>query len=284
MDFVELKVQVGKDFSDILMAELAEIGYESFIDTEEGLDAYIEEAAFAEDALQQLVVKYQDQTGVRYAFSTLERKNWNEEWENSYEPIVVNDTCLVRAAFHPADERFRYQIVITPKMSFGTGHHETTVLMLTNQLQTDHQGKKVLDVGCGTGILAILASMLGAARVMAFDTDEWAVENARENAVLNHGDNITVEQGTLAKIGISDKYDIILANINRNVLLEEIPSYAALLQPAGLLLVSGFYESDVPNIALVAARAGMAQKKQELKNQWACVTFQKEEKGNIGGK
>jgi ribosomal protein L11 methyltransferase len=276
MDFVELKVQVGKDFSDILMAELAEIGYDSFVDTEEGLDAYIDEASFEEDALQKLVLKYQDQTGVQYAFSTLERKNWNEEWENSYEPIVVNDTCLVRAAFHPADERFRYQIVITPKMSFGTGHHETTVLMLTEQLQTNHQGRKVLDVGCGTGILAIMASMLGASRVMAFDIDEWAVENARENVALNHGDNITVEQGTLAKVGISEKYDIVLANINRNVLLEEIPSYAALLQPCGLLLVSGFYESDVPDIVLVAAGAGLVQKKQGVQNRWTCITFQKE--------
>jgi ribosomal protein L11 methyltransferase len=274
MDFVELKLQIGAGFSDILMAELAEIGYDSFVDTDEGLNAYITEGQFSESPLQDLVQKYQGMTDIQYDFSVLEKKNWNEVWEKSYEPIVVDEVCLVRATFHSADDRFPYQIVITPKMSFGTGHHETTALMLSSQLRTDHQGKKVLDVGCGTGILAIMASKLGASQVKAFDIDEWAVENCRENIELNQCGNLFVSQGTIRDVDPSERFDIILANINRNVLLQEIPVYARLLSPEGKLLVSGFYEHDAEDITKIADGAGLTRREQRVQNQWTCVIFQ----------
>ncbi|MES2730843.1 MAG: 50S ribosomal protein L11 methyltransferase [Bacteroidota bacterium] len=274
MDFVELKWQVQPDFSDILMAELAEIGYDSFVDTEDGLNAYITEDLFVEKALQDLVQKYQGMAAFHYQFGTLAKKNWNEEWEKSYEPIIVDDVCLVRASFHPEDNRYPYQIIITPKMSFGTGHHETTAMMLSSQLRTNHQGKAVLDVGCGTAILAIMAAKLGASQVTAFDIDEWPVENALENIALNHCNNIAVSQGTIADVNPAEKYDIILANINRNVLLQEIPVYASLLQPGGQLLVSGFYEQDIKDINQLAVQSGLTQADQQSRNQWACVIFQ----------
>lgn len=275
MDFVELKVEVNTEFSDILVAELAEIGYESFVETDAGLDAYIAEDRFDRGKVAGLIRRYRRQTDIRYAFSTLERINWNERWEKGYEPIAVDGQCLVRAAFHPADERFPYQIVITPKMSFGTGHHETTSLMLSGQLRTEHRGKRVLDVGCGTGILAIMASLRGASQVVAVDVDEWAVENARENAELNHCGNVTVRLGTVEEV-VSERFGLLLANINRNVLLREIPAYAACLQPGGQLLVSGFYESDAKDIGQVAFRSQLVWEEQRTMNQWACVSFRKE--------
>jgi ribosomal protein L11 methyltransferase len=274
MDFVELKLQIPAEFTDILIAELAEIGYDSFVDTPEGVDAYITEDQFAEASLQDLIRKYQALTDIEYQFNRLEKQNWNETWEKSYEPINVDDVCLVRAAFHPADDRFKYQIVITPKMSFGTGHHETTSMMLSTQLGIDHQGKKVLDVGCGTGILAIMACLLGAKEVLGFDIDEWAVENTRENIGLNHCDFMTVSQGTIENVDPSLRFDIILANINRNVLLQEIPVYRRFLSPGGKLLVSGFYEHDIEDIARTAEEAGLKKMSQRIKNQWACVVFQ----------
>jgi ribosomal protein L11 methyltransferase len=274
MDFVELKLQIGAGFSDILMAELAEIGYDSFLDTDEGLNAYITEDQFSESTLQGLIQKYQGMTDIGYVFDVLEKKNWNEVWEKSYDPIVVDEVCLVRATFHPADDRFPYQIVITPKMSFGTGHHETTALMLSSQLVTDHQGKRVLDVGCGTGILAIMASKLGASQVMAFDLDEWAVENCRENIELNGCRNLSVSQGTIGDVDPTERFDIILANINRNVLLQEIPVYARLLGVGGQLLVSGFYEHDTEDIIKVAAGADLIKTEQRVQNQWTCIAFQ----------
>ena len=276
MDFVELKVEVNAEFSDILVAELAEIGYESFVETDAGLDAYIAEDRFDRGKVAGLIRRYRRQADIRYAFSTLERINWNERWEKSYEPIAVDERCLVRAAFHPADERFDYQIVITPQMSFGTGHHETTFLMLSGQLRTEHRGKRVLDVGCGTGILAIMASLRGASRVVAVDVDEWAVENARENAERNHCENVTIYLGTIDQVAVGERFDLLLANINRNVLLRDIPAYADCLQPGGQLLVSGFYESDAEDIGQVAAGCRLVREEQRTKNQWACVSFRKE--------
>lgn len=273
MDFIELRITVDSTYVDIVMAELAEIGYDTFLETEQGVHAYISASRFEEAALQEIGQKYIVFTDMQYQFSTLEKKNWNEEWERNYQPIRISNQCLVRASFHQVDESFAYEIVINPKMSFGTGHHETTALMLENQLTVLHTRKRVLDVGCGTGILAIMAAKLGASAVHAVDTDEWAVENARENVALNGFSDITVQQGTIQDMATPDQYDIILANINRNVLLEEIYGYARLLAQHGKLLLSGFYATDMPDIEQVAFTQGLIKQSVQTKNLWALAVF-----------
>lgn len=273
MNYIELQLTVSPDYADILTAELAELGFESFVETDAGLSAYIPEPDFDADALQTVLAKYDSQTAIAYQVGSLEKQNWNEEWERNYRPIEVDQTVRVRASFHEPDDRFRYDLVINPKMSFGTGHHETTHMMMQHQLGIDHAGKTVLDVGSGTGILAILAVKLGAAGALAFDIEEWAVENARENADLNNCPAIRVFQGTIADVDPDSRYDLMLANINRNVLLAEIPTYASLLNKNGQLLVSGFYEHDAPDIIRKAAEAGLTPVGQRERNGWASVHF-----------
>ena len=275
MNYSELQLRLSPDYTDIFTAELAELGYESFVETDEGLNAYIVEPDFNEKAVQELIAKYAGQTAIAYEVSSLEKRNWNAEWEREYEPIEVASQVRVRASFHESDARFRYDIVINPKMSFGTGHHETTAMMLEQQLGLDFAGKTVLDVGSGTGILAILAAKMGAKAVLAFDIEEWAVENARENAELNDCPQITGFQGTIDNINPTDQYDIVLANINRNVLLTEIPTYTNLLTKNGYLVVSGFYENDAPDIEQKAVEAGLTIVNRATTNQWTSLSFYK---------
>jgi ribosomal protein L11 methyltransferase len=275
LDFIAVKIEVDSAFSEILIAELAQIGFESFVETEQGLDAFIQDALFEEKELKSLQQKYEPQVRIHYTFEQTEQKNWNEEWEKSYQPIRIGDSCIVRASFHDIAESYPYEIIINPKMSFGTGHHETTALMLENQLAIAHQGKQVLDVGCGTGILSIMACKLGAAAVDAFDIDEWAVENTKENFEINHCRQASVQQGTIQEVRLQNQYDIILANINRNVLLQEIPAYVSLLGKNGFLLVSGFYEKDISDIEKIALAQNIVKKSQKVKNEWASLVFQK---------
>lgn len=275
LDFIELKITVPPDFSDILIAELAEIGFETFMDTDYGLDGYIQLHLYDEQQVKEIIEKYRNLTGITYTVSTIARKNWNEEWEKNYEPIIIGNECLVRASFHEGLGKYPYEIIINPKMSFGTGHHETTTLMLENQLATSHTGKQVLDVGCGTGILAVMACKRGAASVHAFDIDEWAVENSRENFELNKCLQATVQKGTIREVSLAPGYDVVLANINRNVLLDEIPVYASLLTHGGLLLLSGFYEKDIADIEKMAASKGLSAIEQRIKEPWASLVFKK---------
>lgn len=276
MNYIELQLRLSPDYTDIFTAELGELGFESFIETDEGLNAYIIESDFDEQAIQELVAKYESQTAIAYEVSSLEKRNWNAEWERDYEPIEVGDSIRVRASFHESDARFRYDIVINPKMSFGTGHHETTAMMLEQQLDFDFTGKAVLDVGCGTGILAILAAKMGARSVQAFDIEEWAVENALENAALNNCPQITVFQGTIDDLKKeAGQYDVVLANINRNVLLAEIPIYTHLLNEDGYLIVSGFYEHDAPDIRQKAIDSGVSPVKTMSVREWTSLSFKK---------
>ncbi|CAN5468139.1 50S ribosomal protein L11 methyltransferase [soil metagenome] len=275
MNYMELQLRLSPDYTDILTAELAELGFESFVETDEGLNAYITEPDFDEKAVQELIAKYDSQTAIAYEVSSLEKRNWNAEWERDYEPIEVASQVRVRASFHELDARFRYDIVINPKMSFGTGHHETTAMMLEQQLSLDFADKAVLDVGSGTGILAVLAAKMGAQDVLAFDIEEWAVENARENAELNDCPQVTVFQGTIADVDPSNRYDLVLANINRNVLLAEIPTYTDLLKTDGYLLVSGFYEHDAPDIQQKAIEAGLRPVRSMTNREWTSLVFQK---------
>lgn len=276
MNYIEVKLNINPEFSDIFMAELGEIGYETFTEEAEGLNAYITEDLFSEENLDEIMERYLAMTPISYSYSTLEKKNWNEEWEKNYEPILAaNGRVRVRANFHEPDPNIQYELLINPKMSFGTGHHETTSMVLSLQMEIDHQAKKVLDVGCGTGILAIFASKLGASEVAGFDIEEWAAENSRENVQLNDCDNIVIRQGTIEDEP-ADQYDIILANINRNILMRDIPKYVEFMKAApSKLIVSGFYQHDIEDIEKVASESGLIKTHTENKNNWAAVIFER---------
>ncbi len=276
MNHLELTLTLSPDYTEILIAELAELGYESFVETDEGLNAYIPADDFSEDELNEVLAKYQSATTIGHSWQTLEKKNWNAEWERNYTPIEVGRAVRVRALFHEPDPAFTHDLLITPKMSFGTGHHETTWLVMNEQLGLPHAGRDVLDVGCGTGILAILARKLGAAALLAFDIDAWAVENTAENFSLNEvTDAAEVFQGTIVDVPENRKFGGILANINRNILLNEIPRYVSHLLPGGWLVVSGFYDTDAADIIRCAEAEGLTFKNKNTRNQWATVVFEK---------
>jgi ribosomal protein L11 methyltransferase len=208
-------------------------------------------------------------------FEKVEKQNWNEEWEKNVDPIIVDDTVLVRAAFHQIDRKFPIEIIITPKMSFGTGHHQTTHLMLSNQVKIDHAGKRVMDAGCGTAILSIMAAKIGASSVDAFDIDEWSVINGRENAEVNGVSNIHIRQGTINDMNFTTPFDIVLANINKNVLLAEMHKYAKHLIPGGLLLISGFYTHDIDDLLVTAVTVGFSEITRSEKETWASLLLMK---------
>jgi ribosomal protein L11 methyltransferase len=271
--YTEVRIWAHPELSEILMAELGELPYDTFTEEIDGLNAYIETEFFDEKALQDILAPYQNQGEIRYQLSEIEKENWNETWESNYEPIEVAQQCRVRASFHASDPMFLYEIVINPKMSFGTGHHETTSMMLEHQLDVDHQHKKVLDVGCGTGILAIMAAKRGAAFVSAFDIEEWAAENSRENCQLNDCQSVVkVRQGIMEEEP-ADQFEIVLANINRHILLRDMALYCQYLAPEGKLLMSGFYADDLPDIRQCAKDLGLKQERILEKNNWIAVVF-----------
>jgi ribosomal protein L11 methyltransferase len=270
--FIEIDVDVNETFAEIIMAELAELGFDSFMDKENGILGYIDADIFHDLEVKQVFETYSAKTSLHYSFKKVERQNWNSEWESNFSPIIVDDKIHVRATFHEPND-LPIEIIITPKMSFGTGHHETTHQVMSLQLGIDHMHKTVLDVGTGTGILAVLAIKLGAASVHAFDIDEWSVENTLENLELNNTPNITVSQGTIND-QVPNLYDIVLANINRNILLDEIPTYVTFMKPSGKLFVSGFYDIDAEDIILKAAASNLKLIKQKSKNAWAAIVFE----------
>jgi len=272
MDFIQVTVQTPEELTDIITAELSQVGYDTFMETENGLCAYITEDIFSETELQAVLQKYQQVADLPYSTDKIPQQNWNEEWEKNFEPLLISGICSVRASFHPQPENITYDIVINPKMSFGTGHHETTTLMIQNQLDLAHTSKRVLDMGCGTGILAILAVKLGAGEVVAVDIEDWTVENARENAALNNTP-VEVRLGDIEVVRQDQPYDIILANINRNVLLADIPVYALLLKPGATLVMSGFYTEDLDAILAVAQANNLVYKSVREKNNWISVVM-----------
>ena len=273
MDFIEVTLQVDADFADILIAELGELGFDAFVETENGFNAYVDEDKFSQADLEETLNRYAGLTQFTYTSQKIERQNWNEEWERNFEPLFIGGKVSVRASFHEKPAAAEYDIVINPKMSFGTGHHETTTLMIENMLTLDHQQKRVLDMGCGTGILAIMAGELGASEIVAVEIEDWTVENARENAVLNNYPQIDVRFGGAETIAGDQPYDIILANINRNVLLDDMSAYTAVLKKNGTLLLSGFYTEDLPVLQEKAESLGLTYTSHRVKNNWVSAIF-----------
>lgn len=276
MDYIELLVRCDGTYCEIIQAELAELGFEAFAEEERGFAAYAPVKLYNEAATDAILKQYMMDAALEWEVKTMERTNWNEEWEKNYPSIEVGEECIVRASFHPPRPDIPYEIIITPKMSFGTGHHQTTRLMLQQQLKLNHEGLRVLDVGCGTAILAIMAFKRGAAQVWACDIDEWCVENGQENCILNKCPEVQVRLGTLAASGIGGRYDIILANINKNVLLEEMDLYAEYLQPDGHLLLSGFYDEDIPDLLAVAQDLGFEEVARFKEDKWASLQLLKQ--------
>ena len=275
MNYIEYNFTVSPTEmgAEILMAELAEVGFDSFEDTPTGIKAYIPKDSWNEHILQDIYLLSNPEFTISYQITEIEQVNWNEEWEKNFSPIVVEDLCTVRANFHPVPNT-RYDIVITPKMSFGTGHHETTYMMLQQLLPLSLEGTKVLDMGCGTGILAIMAALRGARDITAIDIDPWCVENASENVQQNDCSFITIKEGDVSLIA-GEQYNLILANINRNILLSDIPAYAQTLLPKGLLLVSGFYEEDLAAIKDKCQEVGLTYISHIERNRWVSAKFQR---------
>ena len=269
-DFTVSPTEMG---AEILMAELAEVGFDSFEDTPTGIKAYIPKDSWNEQILQDIYLLSNPEFTISYQITEIEQVNWNEEWEKNFSPIVVEDLCTVRANFHPVPNT-RYDIVITPKMSFGTGHHETTYMMLQQLLPLSLEDTKVLDMGCGTGILAIMAALRGARDITAIDIDPWCVENATENVQQNNCSFITIKEGDVSLIA-GEQYKLILANINRNILLSDIPAYTQALLPQGLLLVSGFYEEDLPAIKEKCQEVGLTYLSHIERNRWVSAKSQR---------
>lgn len=274
MDYLEFKITCSEEFKDILSAELSEIGFDSFMESDSGLDAYTEKGSFDREAFEEVISRYQKSTAIVVVEGVLSKINWNEEWEKNYDPIEVDELVYVRASFHPSAKGFRHEIIINPKMSFGTGHHATTFLMLRHQGVLAHQGKRVLDVGSGTGILAIMAHLLGAKEIEAFDIDEWCVENGNENFELNQL-KTKMQLGTIREVQPEGSFDIILANINKNILLDEMSLYVDLIPSGGHLLLSGFYKSDMDDLLKKAEPLGMSLVKFQTKDDWAALILLK---------
>ncbi len=275
MAFIELNIKTNPEFAEIFMAELSEIGFETFQEVDDGLLAYVEECEFDEIGLNNLMLRYEDLSPIEYTYRSIAKENWNKEWEKNYEPIAIEDKCIVRAAFHQPEKEYLHEIIITPKMSFGTGHHATTWQMLKLQMELDHQGKSILDVGTGTGILAIMAMKLGAKNISATDIDDWCIENSKENFSLNNIATFDLKKGAIGTLSFDTSFDIVLANINKNVLLDEIPYYSQLLEEKGHLLLSGFYEEDVEDIKKAAEKNNLSLQKSVSKDKWAALLFAK---------
>ena len=273
--YTKLLVRCDSDFAEILMAELAELGFDTFLENDGGFEAYVESDRYDKQGLEEVKTKYEEFTPLAFSFEKVEKKNWNEEWEKSYEPIIVDDRCLIRASFHKIEKKYPYEIVITPKMSFGTGHHQTTYLMIKSQMDIDHKDKRVMDAGCGTAILSIMASKLGAKSVEAFDIDKWSVTNGNENIEVNKTSNIRLQMGKITEVKLSGSFDIVLANINKNVLLSEINIYSRYLPANGLLLLSGFYTHDIADLLEEAHKHQLTEVKRDERENWAALLLKK---------
>ena len=277
LEFIFRTTPCTETVNDVLSAVLADAGFESFVERPDGIAAYIQAALYKEENLRQAIADYPlPGTDITYSYTEAEDKDWNEEWEkNFFQPIVIGDRCVIHSTFHQDVPQVEYDIVINPQMAFGTGHHETTSLIISELLDTDLQGKRVLDMGCGTSILAILARMRGASSCTAIDIDDWCVRNSLENIALNHLDGIHVYQGDASSLTDKGPFDVVIANINRNILLADMRHYVARMSQGAMLLISGFYTEDIPTLRSEAERLGLHYTEEREKNHWTTLAFTK---------
>lgn len=276
-EFIFRTTPCNEVVNDVLSAVLGEVGFESFVEHEEGINAYIQQALLDEDAIKNALAYFPlEETIITYEYTEAEDKDWNEEWEkNFFQPIVIQDKCVVHSTFHRDVPQAEYDIVINPQMAFGTGHHETTSLIIGKLLESNLKGKAILDMGCGTSILAILARMRGAEPCTAIDIDEWCVRNSLENIELNNLDKIDVYLGDASILSDKGPFDVVIANINRNILLADMHYYTERMKEGATLIMSGFYTDDIPAIQEEAGRNGLTFEGQSEKNRWAAVSFKK---------
>lgn len=277
MDYIETKLffePLTEENSEILSALLGEIGYESFAENEKGLSAYIQQHSYNEHNLNTTIKNIEPiLSKIYFESNIIKDQNWNAEWEKNFPPTYIEDICLIKAPFHNIEQSFPYEIIIEPKMSFGTGHHATTASMVRLMTELDFNEKTVLDMGCGTGVLAIFASLKKASKVLAIDIDSWSYENTIENIERNNCKNIEVKLGDADLLG-NDFYDTILANINRNILLNDMPTYKSCMKKGSKLLLSGYYSEDLSLIKDKAQQLDLTYLKHISENNWVAALFQ----------
>lgn len=276
MEYAEIKLEIKpvSPFAEIIMAELGDAGYDSFVETDAGLLAYIPANQYDEAVLKSVLDSVEGCT-VTFEYNTIPDQDWNAAWEKEHQPVMVDDFCWIYAPFHNSNPDAQYNILIEPKMSFGTAHHPTTYLMLKMLYSEALEGKRVLDMGSGTGVLSIFAEKRGAAYVEAIDNDEWAYKNAAENIENNNCCNIKALLGDAALLTSDKRFDVVVANINRNILLRDMSCYTAVLAEGGTLLLSGFYEHDIPAIRAKAEELGLAFDHYLIREDWVAVRFVK---------
>ena len=278
MKYLEVTFNVSpasETANDIIAALAADLGFESFVESPQGTIGYVPVNLYDEKALREAMTDFpMSDTSITFTTCEMEDKNWNEEWEKHFfEPIVVDSRCVIHSTFHKDYPKADFDIIINPQMAFGTGHHQTTRLIISYLLDINLQEKIVLDMGCGTSILAILASMRGAKQLTAIDIDEWCVNNSIDNLELNHIDNIKVFQGDASSLASEGPFDIIIANINRNILLADMQHYVARMNQGGEIYFSGFYESDLPMIQAEAERLGLRYISHRTEKEWTAAQF-----------
>ena len=273
MIYSEVKITTNEENVEILQALFSQFEFDSFVDTDNGFDAYIV-SDLLNNTVDNELKELQMQFDFTYNSKELENKNWNEEWEKNFHPIIIENKCLIRADFHPQNENVEHEIIITPKMSFGTGHHATTYQVVNKMIDLDFKNKSVLDMGCGTGVLAILAKKRGSTYTVGIDIDEWSVTNSIENIERNRTNDIEIKQGDATLLGNYQKFDVILANINRNILLNDMKHYASVLQKNGDILFSGFYIEDIPLIVEEAKKHNFTLIDQSERDNWSLLHFQ----------
>ena len=264
----------NENLKDMFMELLGSIGFDSFMDTDEGFEAYCQELALNEEELNDIMQMEQFANVKLLKKELIPDQDWNATWEASYEPVIINEFCRIRAPFHKVEGSYKYDLIIEPKMSFGTAHHETTSQIIELMLQSDFSGLNLLDMGSGTGVLAILAKKLGSATTVAIDNDEWAYRNALDNIRLNDENDIVVELGDASSLN-DRQFDVILANINRNILLRDMKEYVKSLVNGGKIFFSGFYEEDLVLITKEAERLGLTYSNHVTKNNWTAAVFVK---------